>query len=100
MYLIRSFLASKSVKRSASFCLALALVCSLTADAGPASSRGRFKKVVVVVLENTDYAEGLKQPFLASLAAKGALLTKFQAEAHPSQPNYIAMISGSTQGVS
>jgi hypothetical protein len=57
-------------------------------------------KVMMVVLENTDYAAALRQPFLASLAARGALLTHFSAEAHPSQPNYIAMIAGSTYGVS
>ena len=59
-----------------------------------------FKKVMVIVLENTDYDEALTQPFLSQLVAKGALLSNFYAEAHPSQPNYIALISGSTNGVS
>src|ERR1700736_17368 len=53
-------------------------------------------KIMMVVLENTDYDTALHQPFLASLAERGALLTHFTAEAHPSQPNYIALISGST----
>jgi hypothetical protein len=56
-------------------------------------------KVMIVVLENTDYSAAIRQPFLASLAARGALLTNFKGEAHPSQPNYIALISGSTHGV-
>ena len=58
-----------------------------------------FKRVMIVILENADYDDAIKQPFLASLARRGALLARFSAEAHPSQPNYIALISGSTQGV-
>jgi hypothetical protein len=54
---------------------------------------------MTVILENTNYEDALRQPFLASLVARGALLTHFSAESHPSQPNYIAMISGSTFGV-
>ena len=56
-------------------------------------------KIMTVVLENTNYDAALRQPFLASLARRGALLTHFTAEAHPSQPNYIALVSGSTFGV-
>jgi hypothetical protein len=56
-------------------------------------------KIMTVVLENTNYEDALRQPFLASLARRGALLTHLTAEAHPSQPNYIALISGSTFGV-
>jgi hypothetical protein len=58
-----------------------------------------FTKTMIVVLENTDYEEAMHQPFLASLAKRGALLANFTAEAHPSQPNYIALISGSTHDV-
>src|SRR5690349_4032039 len=53
-----------------------------------------------VILENADYSDALAQPFFASLALRGALLTNVRAVAHPSLPNYIALISGSTQGVS
>jgi acid phosphatase len=56
-------------------------------------------KIMIVVLENTDYAAALQQPFLTSLAKQGALLTNLSAEAHPSQPNYIALVAGSTFGV-
>ena len=54
---------------------------------------------MTVVLENTNYEAALQQPFLASLVSRGVLLTHYSAEAHPSQPNYIALISGSTFGV-
>jgi Phosphoesterase family len=60
---------------------------------------GLFKHIITVVLENTDYSSALDQPFLASLIKRGATFRNFHAESHPSQPNYVAMISGSTSGV-
>ena len=39
-------------------------------------------------------------PYIRHLASQGASLTNMFAETHPSQPNYIALFSGSTQGVS
>jgi Phosphoesterase family len=66
----------------------------------PASSDGsRFNKVMIIVLENTNYDDAIEQPFIRSLARQGALLTRFLAETDPSQPNYLALISGSTHGV-
>jgi acid phosphatase len=38
-------------------------------------------------------------PYLTSLARTGTTFTDAHAEAHPSQPNYLALFSGSTQGV-
>jgi len=38
-------------------------------------------------------------PYLTSLAAEGAEFTDAHGETHPSQPNYLALFSGSTQGV-
>jgi len=58
-----------------------------------------IKHIVVVVLENTKFKDAKAQPFLGGLAKKGALLTNYKGVVHPSQPNYIAMISGSTHGV-
>jgi hypothetical protein len=55
-----------------------------------------FKKVLVIVFENTDYQDAMKQPYFNSLTKEGALLTNFTAATHPSQGNYIAMIAGST----
>ena len=57
-----------------------------------------FKKVMIVIFENTDYNDTMHQSFFSQLASQGALLTNLYAETHPSQPNYIALISGSVQG--
>ncbi len=39
-------------------------------------------------------------PYLNSLIARYGLATDYRAVAHPSEPNYLALFSGSTQGVS
>ncbi len=57
-------------------------------------------RVFMVILENTDYATAVEQPYLAYLARHGALLANYHAIAHPSQPNYIALTAGSTYNVS
>jgi len=57
---------------------------------------------VVVVLENHGYGEVIgspQAPYLNGLARQGALLTDSRAVTHPSEPNYLALFSGSTQGV-
>jgi hypothetical protein len=38
-------------------------------------------------------------PYINSLAHKCGLAANFKAESHPSLPNYVAMTSGSTQGI-
>lgn len=58
--------------------------------------------VVIIMLENKRYDAVIgdpKTPWISALAGKGALMTRFYAETHPSQPNYLALFSGSTQGV-
>ena len=55
--------------------------------------------IVIVVLENHSYSQVVKAPYLASLQRRSAVLTHARAIAHPSQPNYLALWSGSTQGL-
>jgi len=55
--------------------------------------------VIVVVLENKSYAEARVPPYTASLVGRSASFSGYRAIAHPSQPNYLALWSGSTQGV-
>jgi phosphatidylinositol-3-phosphatase len=60
--------------------------------------------IIVIVEENRGYAATLgscsADPYLCSLAAGYASLTDWYGIAHPSTPNYLALESGSTQGVS
>ena len=59
----------------------------------------RYDHVVIVIEENHAAAEVLQSPYLASLAEAGMVLTRSYAVTHPSQPNYLALFSGSTQSV-
>ncbi len=69
----------------------------------PGSARvPRPAHTVVVVMENHSFAEIIGSPaapFINSLANGGALFTHSYAITHPSEPNYLALFSGSTQGV-
>lgn len=61
-----------------------------------------FEHVVVVVLENKSDRQiiGARDaPYLTSLAHSGALFTNSHGVRHPSEPNYLALFSGSAQGL-
>jgi acid phosphatase len=58
--------------------------------------------IVVVVFENKGIGQIIgsgKAPAFDALARRGAVYTRSYAVTHPSQPNYLALFSGSTQGV-
>jgi hypothetical protein len=68
----------------------------------PAPAVPRPRHVVIVVMENHAYSEIIGNPqasYISSLAHRGALLTRSYAVTHPSEPNYLALFSGSTHGV-
>lgn len=84
-----------------------------TAKAPPQTTRGAATtpkasaagpaRIIVVVEENHAYSQILGNPaapFINQLASHGMLLTSYFAITHPSLPNYLAMTSGSTQGIS
>jgi hypothetical protein len=57
---------------------------------------------VVIVFENKSYGQVIGSPSAPTfnrLARTGALLTRYYGLAHPSLPNYLALVSGSTHGV-
>jgi len=71
---------------------------------GPAFSQSipRPDHVVIVIEENHSYSEvigNVQAPYFNFLAQQGALFTRSYAVTHPSEPNYLALFSGSTQGV-
>ena len=58
--------------------------------------------IVVIVMENHAYGQIIGDPaapFINDLARRGALFTRSYAITHPSQPNYLGLFSGSTQGI-
>lgn len=61
-----------------------------------------YDHVVVVIEENHAFSEligSANAPFINELAMGGTLFTDSHGIGHPSQPNYLALFSGSTQGV-
>lgn len=68
-----------------------------------AASPGSASHVLVLLEENRDYATVIgssEAPFLNGLAEDHGLATDWHAITHPSLPNYLAIVSGSVQGVS
>jgi phosphatidylinositol-3-phosphatase len=57
------------------------------------------RHVFVIVMENKSPEEALAGQFTASLAATYREAANYRALAHPSVPNYLALTSGSTWGV-
>jgi hypothetical protein len=80
--------------------LVLALASATAATAAPPAPRSSH--VVLVVLENREYEEVVgnpEMPYFNYLVGRGAVATNYYAPAHPSLPNYLALLGGSTFGV-
>jgi phosphatidylinositol-3-phosphatase len=81
-----------------------ACLLALLAFSPPATAqvRGhRLHHVWLFVMENHSLGQILgnrQAPFLNRMARRYRVATQFYAPSHPSLPNYLAMISGSTQG--
>jgi len=62
----------------------------------------RFRHVILIVFENHEVGDVLGNsdaPTFNRLASSYATISRYTAVAHPSLPNYLALVSGSTQGV-
>lgn len=90
--------------RAAAAVAALMAVLTGCSDSSPSEAQLRAKDaqvpaldhVVVVVLENTSSPTALADPAFAQLVSDGVLLTNYDAVAHNSLPNYLALTSGVT----
>ncbi len=61
-----------------------------------------FSHAYVIIMENHEYGQivgSSSAPYINGLIAKYGLATNYDAVSHPSEPNYLALFSGSTQGV-
>jgi acid phosphatase len=94
-----------SVRRFTVAIATMALLGAALTAAAPqaqaAASVPRFDHIVLVMFENKASSQitASSAPYFTSLAAQGAKFTQSYAITHPSQPNYIALFSGGTQGV-
>jgi phosphatidylinositol-3-phosphatase len=70
--------------------------------ANPATGSYTTKYVQLVIFENESYDDIIgnpQAPYITGLSKTWANMTNSHAITHPSQPNYLALFSGSTQGV-
>jgi hypothetical protein len=73
-----------------------------TASPVPSDGVPSFGHVYVLVMENKSPADIIDRPdapFLNHLIDRYASATDYRAVTHPSQPNYLALFSGSTHGI-
>jgi hypothetical protein len=87
----------KTVLVSLLFCGVLACPAAAGAASIPA-----FEHVVVIVFENKESSSVLGNraaPTFNSYARRYANLTRYYGVTHPSLPNYLALVSGSTQAI-
>ena len=88
---------------------ALALVGCGAAPPGPPLHQNATRlpasagsHVAVIVLENREASDVIgssQAPYMTALARRGALATRYYAITHPSLPNYLALVGGSTFGI-
>jgi len=74
----------------------------MTGVAAAANGVPRPDHVVIVIFENHQQPQVIgssSAPYINSLAQTGANFTQSFGVTHPSQPNYLAQFSGSTQGI-
>ena len=97
-------------RRMASLWALAALLGATLAGCAPTSPGGntsappipRYQHIFVIVMENHGYDDIIGSddaPQINALAQQYGLATNYWAVAHPSEPNYIALIGGSTFGV-
>lgn len=80
-----------------------ALFALTFASAAHAERLPRPDHVVVVIEENRGYSQIMNKlnlnSYIHTLTKRGMLFTQSYGVTHPSQPNYLALFSGSTQGI-
>jgi phospholipase C len=85
--------------------IAIGMMVPLAASAQTNASNGKlknFQHVFIIMMENTGFTSLIgnpNAPFINSAAKTYGFATNYFGVTHPSQPNYIAATSGSTNGV-
>jgi acid phosphatase len=73
---------------------------SLDAQVDSAKPVGKyFDQVVIVIMENEGTDQALADTYISSLAHRGAWFSNYHAITHPSLPNYLAIVAGTTFGL-
>jgi phosphatidylinositol-3-phosphatase len=76
---------------------------SSSSSSTTSSAPGPITHVIIILMENEEYGSVIgsaSAPYENSLASTYALAADYYGVAHPSLPNYLALVAGSTFGVS
>src|SRR5258708_33251635 len=90
------------IAAACSLLMFVSLASSPLAAQDTRSSMKNFQHVFVIMMENTGFDALIgnpNAPFINNAAASYGLASNYFGVTHPSQPNYIAATSGSTNGV-
>ena len=90
------------MKALLSFTCLFILTGCLSAFPQSKGSAPKYAHIIVIIEENHSYGEligSVNAPYITRLSKTGALFTDSHGIGHPSQPNYLVLFSGSTQGV-
>jgi phosphatidylinositol-3-phosphatase len=109
---LKAGMRAAGMRRAQAACAFVTFVVAATAITGSAGAGPRradtrsalpaFDRVVLIVFENKEYDQVLgnpEAPTFRSLARRYALLASYRAVAHPSLPDYLALVSGSTHAI-
>lgn len=83
----------------AALLLLVAVLAGCTSTGSRPTPTPSPRHVFLIVMENHSVQEALQGQFVSSLAAQYGVASNYHAVAHPSVPNYLALSSGSTWGV-
>lgn len=84
------------------FAALLAMIAGSASVSASSAPIPKFDHVFVIMMENTGFNSLIgnpNAPFINEAAGEFGLATSYFGVTHPSQPNYIAITSGSTNGV-
>jgi hypothetical protein len=82
--------------------VAVGSATTATAKSGPKAEGHAFEHVFVIMLENHSQSSVIDDPnarFITSLAHHYGMAANYYGVTHPSEPNYVASISGSNWGI-
>jgi hypothetical protein len=90
---------------STRFAYAIALCLALVTGASTVSAQQfpQYDHVFLIIMENEDFSEVYNYPYapiLNAIAKDYGLATNYTGVGDPSEPNYVAMLGGSTFGIS
>jgi hypothetical protein len=75
------------------------IVVAIPRSSGQPTAPVKGRHVILIVLENENFALVASDPYFAHLKTRGMWFSNSQAVTHPSYPNYLALVTGDTFGV-